>query len=198
MFVKICGIREPGHLSACISASADAVGFLMSPSPRQVTIAQAARLTQAAADQILTVAVFADEPIDYVREVIRDTNVRAVQLHGTYEPEDFAALKDTDVTLIRAVAGSDARDLVSGSYGDDMLIVDSRTPGAGRPWDVSALPAAPSGRWLLAGGLSPSTVTEAVASARPWGVDVSSGVESSRGIKDSGLISQFCRLARAA
>ena len=198
MFVKICGIRESEHLATCIDVGADAVGFLMSPSPRQVSVATTARLVRQAADHILSVAVFADEPIDYVRDVIRDTKVRAVQLHGTYRREDFAALADSKVTVIRAVAGHDTEDLDCGSFGEDILIVDSRTPGAGEPWDVGALPVSPTGRWMLAGGLGPATVTEAVRSAKPWGVDVSSGVESSRGVKDSALIARFCELARAA
>ncbi|GAA3153661.1 hypothetical protein [Nonomuraea salmonea] len=96
--------------------------------------------------------------------------------------------------LVRAV---DAQaDLRCGAYDEDLLIVDAPHAGSGQPWDWAAVRGRPSGQWMLAGGLAPGNVAEAVAAARPWGVDVSSGVETAPGKKDSALIRSFLKAAR--
>jgi phosphoribosylanthranilate isomerase len=197
MFVKICGLREPEHVDAAVAAGADAIGFVLTPSPRQIAAERVRELVERVPPHVLTVAVFAGEPGDVIRAAIADTGVGAVQLHGEHPPADFAALRDLPVRLIRAGAGG-GLDPRCGAYGEDLLIVDAPRPGSGEPWDWSAMDPRPTGRWLLAGGLDPDTVAAAVATARPWGVDVSSGVEASRGIKDVDLIRRFVGAARAA
>lgn len=122
--------------------------------------------------------------------------MRAVQLHGDHPHDDFTALKDLGVTLIRA--GAAGTDLRCGAFDEDLLIVDAPRPGSGEPWDWAAVRGRPEGRWMLAGGLDPSNVAEAVAAARPWGVDVSSGVEVASGVKDTALIKSFVVAAHAA
>lgn len=194
MYVKICGLSQEEHVEAAVEAGADAIGFVLTASPRQVTPARAAELAALVPSHVLTVAVFKGESPSQVRSATLDTGVRAIQLHGRHPHSDFTALKDLGRTLVRAVA-ADA-DLRCGAFDEDLLIVDAPKPGSGQPWDWSAIKGRPSGKWLLAGGLYPHTVADAIAAVHPWGVDVSSGVETAPGVKDSALIEQFVRAAR--
>ncbi|MFD1537152.1 phosphoribosylanthranilate isomerase [Nonomuraea guangzhouensis] len=194
MYVKICGLSEPEHVAAAVEAGADAIGFVMTRSPRQVTPERAAELAAAVPDHVLTVGVFRGESPETVRAAALVSGVRGIQLHGKHPHGDFTALKDLGHTLIRAV---DVKaDLRCGAYDEDLLIVDAPHPGSGEPWDWSAVRGHPSGHWILAGGLAPSNVAEAIAAAEPWGVDVSSGVELAPGVKDSDLIRRFITAAR--
>ncbi|MEV2271534.1 phosphoribosylanthranilate isomerase [Nonomuraea africana] len=195
MFVKICGLSEPEHVEAAVEAGADAIGFVMTASPRRVTPSRAAELAALAPSHVLTVGVFMGEPVEEVRQAAKAAGVGAIQLHGRHPHADFTALKELDLTLVRAVA-ADA-DLRTGAFDEDLLIVDAPRAGAGEPWDWAAVRGRPSGRWLLAGGLDPANVRQAVEAAQPWGVDVSSGVEVARGVKDSALIRSFLRAVRS-
>ncbi|TYB70915.1 phosphoribosylanthranilate isomerase [Nonomuraea sp. PA05] len=194
MYVKICGLREPGHVATAVEAGADAIGFVMTRSPRRVTPERAAELAALVPEHVLTVGVFRGEDPETVRAAALASGVRAVQLHGTHPHGDFTALKDLGVTLIRAV---DAQaDLRCGAYDEDLLLVDAPHAGSGQPWDWAAVRGKATGRWLLAGGLAPGNVREAIEAAGPWGVDVSSGLESEPGVKDPRLIEEFLRSVR--
>jgi phosphoribosylanthranilate isomerase len=138
--------------------------------------------------------VFKDMPVAEVRDIATASGLRAVQLHGDYPKEAFTEAADPTWRLIRAVSHS-APDLRVGAYGEDILLVDAPKAGSGESWDYQSV-AGISGQWLLAGGLTPDTVAEAQRTAGPWGVDVSSGVESSRGVKDAALIAQFVAAAK--
>lgn len=194
VFVKICGLREPDHVAAAVEAGADAVGFVLTASPRRITPERAAALAAPVPPHVLTVGVFMGETPAQIRRSAEISGVRAIQLHGRHPRSDFAALDDLGRTLIRAVP-ADA-DLRCGAYGEELLLVDAPKPGAGQPWDWTAVRDRPSGHWLLAGGLSPGNVAQAISAARPWGVDVSSGVEVSKGVKDPDLIRAFLTAAR--
>jgi phosphoribosylanthranilate isomerase len=196
MYVKICGLREPEHVAAAVEAGADAIGFVLTRSSRRVTPEHARELASAVPPHVLTVAVFAGEAPEEVRAAALEAGVRAVQLHGDHPHEDFTALKDLGVTLIRA--GAVSTDLRCGAFDEDLLIVDAPRPGSGEPWDWAAVRGRPEGRWMLAGGLDPSNVAAAIDAAEPGGVDVSSGVEIAPGVKDSGLIRDFVAAARGA
>ncbi len=193
MFVKVCGLRTSADVDVAVSSGADAVGFLFATSPRQVDPATARSLV-AVAGTTLTVGVFHKQPVDEVRAIAEATGVGAVQLHGDYPKDAFTALADPRWQLIRAVPFS-APDLRVGAYGDQVLLVDAPKGGSGESWDYASV-ADLDGQWLLAGGLTPASVAAACSAARPWGVDVSSGVESSRGVKDHGLIRDFVAAAR--
>ncbi|NUR86562.1 MAG: phosphoribosylanthranilate isomerase, partial [Nonomuraea sp.] len=143
---------------------------------------------------VLTVGVFRGEDPATVRAAALASGVRAVQLHGNHPHGDFTALKDLGLPLVRAVDAE--ADLRCGAYDEDLLIVDAPRPGSGEPWDWAAVRGRPSGQWMLAGGLGPANVAEAIEAAGPWGVDVSSGVETAPGVKDSELIRAFLRAAR--
>ncbi|MGP3918116.1 phosphoribosylanthranilate isomerase [Nonomuraea sp. 10N515B] len=196
VYVKICGLTEPEHVAAAVEAGADAVGFVMTRSPRQIAPERAAELAALVPAHVLTVGVFRGEDPGTVRAAALTSGVRAVQLHGRHPHGDFTALKDLGAALIRAVDAE--ADLRCGAYDEDLLLVDAPHAGSGLPWDWAAIRGRPSGRWLLAGGLAPANVTEAIAAAEPWGVDVSSGVESSPGVKDPALITAFLQAVRGA
>lgn len=189
MYVKICGLSQEEHVEAAVEGGADAIGFVMTASPRRVSPARAAELSALVPPHVLAVGVFKGESPEQVREAALASGVGAIQLHGRHPHSDFTALKDLGLTLVRAVA-ADA-DLRCGAFDEDLLIVDAPKPGSGEPWDWSAIKGGPTGRWLLAGGLYPDTVAAAIGAVRPWGVDVSSGVETAPGQKDSSLIRAF-------
>ncbi|GIH96269.1 phosphoribosylanthranilate isomerase [Planobispora siamensis] len=196
MYVKICGLREPEHVAAAVEAGADAIGFVLTRSSRRVTPERARELAAQVPEHVLTVAVFAGEGPEQVRAATLASGVRAVQLHGDHPHGDFTALRDLGLTLVRA--GAAGVDLRCGAFDEDLLIVDAPRPGSGEPWDWAAVRGRPSGRWMLAGGLDASNVAAAIDAARPWGVDVSSGVESAPGVKDTGRIRDFVTAAREA
>jgi phosphoribosylanthranilate isomerase len=199
VFVKICGLRTARDIAAAVGAGADAVGFVLTDSPRQVAPSVVRGLVEEVPEGVLTVAVFTDEPLERVRRDALAAGVGSVQLHGGHPPAAFAQLRDLGLNLVRATAASRAQGASCGDFGEDLLILDSPKPGSGEPWDWAALGAAPpSGNWMLAGGLAPGNVAEAIGAARPWGVDVSSGVELRRGVKDPALIAEFVRSAKAA
>ncbi|MGW4482961.1 phosphoribosylanthranilate isomerase [Amycolatopsis sp. NPDC004368] len=195
MFVKICGLKTTADVACAVEAGADAVGFVLCASPRQVSSAEAARLAADVPADVLTVGVFKGVPLPDIRDAVAETGIRAVQLHGSgYSPADFAALRDLPVRLVRATAVRDGVAPAVGEYGEDLLLLDSPQAGSGETWDWSV--ATPDGDWLLAGGLTPGNVAEAITKVKPWGVDVSSGVESARGVKDQGLIRDFLAAVR--
>ncbi|GAA0608360.1 phosphoribosylanthranilate isomerase [Kutzneria viridogrisea] len=199
MFVKVCGLRTEGDVATAVSAGADAVGFVFARSPRQVDPDLARELVAGVPSQVLTVGVFAGVEAAEAARIALDTGIGAVQLHGDYPPEAFAELAGLPVRLVRATTLTADTDVRTGAYGEDLLLLDSPVAGSGERWDLTVLDQArPQGQWLLAGGLNPGNVAGAIAAAQPWGVDVSSGVESSRGVKDHGLIREFVAAARGA
>ncbi|MER5865547.1 phosphoribosylanthranilate isomerase [Kitasatospora sp. NPDC002040] len=199
MFVKICGLSTAPDVAAAVAAGADAIGFVLTPSPRRIEPEQARLLAEQVPAGVLTVAVFTDEAPEVVRQAATAAGVGAVQLHGDHPPAAFAALRDLGLKLVRATSAAAAAGAACGDFGEDLLILDSPVPGSGEAWDWAELGAnPPSGSWMLAGGLNPANVAAAVAAARPWGVDVSSGVEVRRGVKDPALIEEFVRRAKAA
>ncbi|MGW2669056.1 phosphoribosylanthranilate isomerase [Streptomyces sp. NPDC001272] len=190
VFIKICGLKTPEDVDVAVAAGAGAVGFVLAPgSPRTVTAALARELGARVPEGVLTVGVFRGQPLEEVRRLTEASGVRGVQLHGDEGPEYYEELRAPGRTLLRATAEHVAR---CGEYGEDLLLIDAPDPGSGTPWNWgSAQFRAPQGRWLLAGGLSPANVREAVRATGAWGVDVSSGVERERGVKSPELIRAF-------
>ncbi len=165
--------------------------------------ATARALAERVPEEVLTVGVFRGQPVAEVRALAEASGVRAVQLHGDEGRDHYDALRPGGWTLIRATsleggpaAGPAPR---CGALGEDYLLLDAPAPGSGRPWDWSDEAfTPPAGRWILAGGLDPSNVRDAVRVTAPWGVDVSSGVEVRRGVKDPVAIGEFVAAARSA
>ncbi|AMB59998.1 phosphoribosylanthranilate isomerase [Microterricola viridarii] len=204
MFVKICGLREPATLAAAVQAGADAVGFVFAPgSPRTVDAGTVRQLLTAVPAPVQTVGVFRRQPIDEVLATATAAGVSTVQLHGGEPVTELDRLKTAGFDTIRALSLDEyLRELDRDPAGlrRHRLLLDAPVPGAGEPFDTTALRAhPPQGDWLLAGGLTPGNVSELLAGlggATP-GVDVSSGVESTRGVKDAALIEAFVAAARA-
>uniref|UniRef100_A0AAU2UW33 N-(5'-phosphoribosyl)anthranilate isomerase n=1 Tax=Streptomyces sp. NBC_00003 TaxID=2903608 RepID=A0AAU2UW33_9ACTN len=196
LFVKICGLRTAQDVDTCVEAGADAVGFVFAASARTVDAATARRLAERVPAHILTVGVFRGQPLDEVRRLTEESGIRAIQLHGDEGPEYYEGLRTQSLTLIRATAATKIPALL-GELGEDLLLLDAPDPGSGRPWNwASPEFTAPAGRWLLAGGLHPGNVRRAADTTGAWGVDVSSGVESERGVKSTELIRSFITAAR--
>lgn len=150
----------------------------------------------------MTVAVFRGESAREIADTAMACGVAAVQLHGNYTVDDFEFLRNFPLKLVRAVRATTngGGELPhSGDLGEDMLLVDSSVPGSGQSWDWSEWVARRSEKnWLLAGGLRPDNIAEAIEMLAPWGVDVSSGVERSRGVKEPRLIREFVSAAKSA
>ena len=198
MFVKVCGLSTPDSVRVAAGAGADAVGFVLTRSPREVTPEQVRNLLAHVPDGVPAVGVFRHEPAADAVAVAREAGLVWVQLHGDRSPADVRTVHDAGMKLIRAVTMAAAPEAF-GDWGEDLLLIDAAVPGSGEAWDYGSVRAkALTGRkWLLAGGLDPANVARAAAEAGAWGVDVSSGVESARGIKDLAKIGDFVRAAKA-
>ncbi|YCH10311.1 phosphoribosylanthranilate isomerase [Arthrobacter sp. alpha11c] len=198
MFVKVCGLSTPESVRSAVDAGADAVGFVLTSSPREVSPDQVRILLPLVPAGVHAVAVFRHEPASDAVSVARAAGLTWVQLHGTRTAEDVKTVHDAGMRLIRAVTMGAAPDEFS-DLGEDLLLIDAAVPGSGESWDYASVRAKGLGdrEWLLAGGLEPGNVAFAAAAADAWGVDVSSGVESSRGVKDLAKIRAFVKAAKA-
>ena len=201
--VKICGIRTVEDAQAAARAGADAIGLVFyGPSPRHVTVEQAACIAGSLPPYVMAVGLFVDAPDAQVRDVLSAVPLDLLQFHGS-ETIDFCMQFDKPfVQAVRMRPGVDllqcrrqsmhSRPLSRG------LLVDAFVPGlhggTGQSFDWSLIPGPLRGEVILSGGLTPTNVRDAVRQVRPWAVDVSSGVERSsgpKGVKDPGLIERF-------
>ena len=206
--IKICGLRRAGDLDAAAAAGARYAGFVFFPkSPRAVTIPQAAALTRAAPEGVARVGLFVDPDDALLDATLSQVPLDILQLHGAESPERLAEIRARHgLPLMKAVGLSGPEDFDAlWTYGlaADLLLIDAKpAPGAELPggnglafdWRLLV------GRrilkpWLLAGGLTPDNVAEAIRLTGAPGVDVSSGVESAPGVKDPALIRAFCAAA---
>ena len=212
MRVKICGINDPESFRTAVDAGADLVGFVFfPPSPRAVPPAQAAELSALHGGGPERVGLFVDAGDAAIEAVLRVLPLDVLQLHGAETPERVAALRARfDVRVMKAIGvatRAEAEDAVARFAGvADMLMFDAKPPpGATRPggnavaidWSLLHGLAVPV-PWLLAGGLTAGNVARAIAESGTPGVDVSSGVERARGVKDPALIRAFIAAARGA
>lgn len=198
MYAKVCGLTAVDDVRVAVDAGADAIGMVMNrTSPRAVDAELARRIVAAAAGSVDTVLVVNDMPAVDAARLAGEIGVDVLQLHGRYTAADFAAAAEVFGRLWRATSLAHDPDLTVGAYGEQALLLDAPRPGSGEQWDLTALAdGGPSGRWILAGGLRPDNVAAAIAQARPWGVDVSSGVESAPGVKSHEKIRQFLSSVR--
>lgn len=206
MIVKICGINDEAAMAAAARAGADLIGFVFfPPSPRAVSPAQAAAIAQPGPARV---GLFVDPTDDDIAAVLADLPLDAIQLHGEETPSRCAAVRARfGLPVMKALGIASAADLDAlGPYAPvvDRFLLDAKAPpGAPLPggnaapfdWTLTAGRAIPR-PWLLAGGLTPGNVADAIRVSGAPGVDVSSGVESARGVKDAGLIAAFVTAAR--
>ena len=199
MFVKICGITNEEDALLAVAMDADAVGFVFAPSPRQVRPDDVRDIAKRLPYEAITVGVFRNERPERVVEIVHKANLRVAQLHGGESDSDVEYIAERVPMVIRALPAGDARLAHASSWPTDLVMVDSPDPGSGEVFDWALATGVPSGvRLIVAGGLTPANVTAAIRTLRPWGVDVSSGVESSPGRKDPLKLKEFVQAARAA
>lgn len=199
MFVKICGVTSEEDALLAVAMGADAVGFVFAPSTRQVAVGAAAQIARRLPAHVLTIGVFKDAHPERVVEVVRQAGLRAAQVHGHQPPEDTAYVAERVRFVIRSFAAQDPALAGHERYPAQVIMIDAQEPGSGKVFDwrlAEGFPA--SRRLLLAGGLTPGNVAEAVRVVRPWGVDVSTGVEAGPGRKDPLKVRAFVQAARAA
>jgi phosphoribosylanthranilate isomerase len=201
MFVKICGVTNEDDALLAVAMGADAIGFVFAPSPRQVHPEVVRDILKRLPHDTLTIGVFRNETPERVIDVVGRTGLKGVQLHGGETAEDLRLVRLRVPFVIQALPAGDAR-LAGAGIGPeraDVVLVDSPEPGSGNVFDWSLAEGAPDGvRLLLAGGLNPDNVEQAIRKVRPWGVDSASGTEASPGKKDATKVRLFVARAKEA
>lgn len=198
MFVKICGMTNADDALLAAALGADAVGFIFAPSPRQVLPGRVRAIIDRLPASVLPVGVFRNEARDRVIDITNRTGIRAVQLHGNESPEETRWIAERVPAVIRAVPAGSRAMLEHEAFGRVRFLIDAPSPGSGVTFDWSLLAGHPIDReFILAGGLTPENVVEAITTVDPWGVDVASGVEERPGIKDASKVRQFIINARS-
>jgi phosphoribosylanthranilate isomerase len=201
--VKICGITRIEDGQAAALAGAHAIGLVFHPaSPRCVTPGRAREILQRLPPFVTAVGLFVDSPIARVCEILEEVPLQLLQFHGAEPPEYCAAFPVPYIKAVRVKAGVDLLQC-AGRYASakGLLLdafVDDAAGGTGVRFDWDLIPAGLSLPVVLAGGLTPGNVEAAVRRVRPWAVDVSSGVERTKGIKDAAAMAAFIRGARDA
>ncbi|MEQ9347363.1 MAG: phosphoribosylanthranilate isomerase [Thalassospira sp.] len=208
--VKICGINSEDALIAAMSAGADALGYVFfPPSPRHISLKGAKTLTERVPNSILKVGLFVEAGDEALETAITAGNLDVIQLHGKESPDRVIAVKERfGLKVMKAISVSTAADIEAAKVNydgvADFLLFDAKPPkdsilpgGNAVSFDWTLL----SGQsfksdWMLAGGLDPDNVAKAVEiSQAPW-VDVSSGVEKAKGVKDARKIANFIQAAK--
>jgi phosphoribosylanthranilate isomerase len=199
VFVKICGITNEDDALLAVALGADALGFVFAPSRRQVNMETVRDIVKRVPREVLTIGVFRNDTPAHVVDVVARTGLHAAQLHGAEPRSEVQWVRERVRFVIQAFTAGDPALAAAANSPADVILVDSPDPGSGRVFDWRLAEGAPSGvRILLAGGLTPHNVGEAIRLVRPWGVDVASGVEVAPGSKDPRKLRRFIEAARAA
>ena len=196
--VKICGITREQDAAAAVAAGADAIGLVFYPqSPRYVDLEQACRIAEVVAPFVTVTGLFVNAGADLVSGVLEKVPLGLLQFHGD---ETNDACRQFGMPFIKSVAMQETTDLNAfmGNYPDAAgFLLDAWNPqvhgGSGETFDWNSVPADARGTFILAGGLTPGNVAEAVKRVKPYAVDVSSGVEVSKGIKSAEKIGLFIK-----
>jgi phosphoribosylanthranilate isomerase len=220
MWIKICGLTDPNQARSIAALRPDAIGLnFYSQSPRFVSVAAARKIADAVGPQIERIGVFVEPSDEELRRTVADCNLSGVQIHAADEQGNIADISyDAGTSVTRWICGLQVGEpglahlkkyFESRGPSDrspDACLTDALVPGmhggTGRtaPWHLLRDEYCRD-EWpplILAGGLRPENVAEAIATVRPWGVDVASGIESSPGIKDLARVAQFVLEARRA
>ncbi|NLY58716.1 MAG: phosphoribosylanthranilate isomerase [Gammaproteobacteria bacterium] len=194
--IKICGITRIEDALAAAQAGADAIGLVFhAASPRAVEIEQAAAIVRALPPFVTSVGLFVDASAERIHQVLSRVPLDMLQFHGD-EPDDFCqTFARPYLKAVRVRPGDDINALAANWPGASGILLDSYKPGVpggtGETFDWRMIPAQRDWRLVLAGGLRAGNVREAIELTSPWAVDVSGGVELSRGIKDDAKINAF-------
>jgi phosphoribosylanthranilate isomerase len=200
--VKVCGITRPADARAAAQAGADAIGLVFyPPSPRYLSTERAVEIRDALPPFVQSVALFVNPDAPQVAQVIGRVKPSLLQFHGEETPQFCAQFGLPYVKACRMKPGVDALEYLRPFSSAAAWLFDSHVAeygGVGESFDWSLVPAQRERAVILSGGLSPANVAEAVRRMRPWGVDVSSGVESAKGLKDAAKIAAFIAEVRNA
>jgi len=199
--VKICGLTRESDLAAAVAACADGIGLVFyGPSPRAVTAEQARALVAALPPLVTSVGLFVDAEPDFVRSVLARVPLAMLQFHGEESPTYCDAFHQPWIKAIRMRPETDLWALTRRYRDARGLLLDTYDPatvgGTGRRFDWDLIPGWLAPRIILAGGLNPGNVAEAIRRVGPYAVDVSGGVESAKGIKDRAKLEAFLRGVR--
>ena len=199
--VKICGIREAAHARIAADAGADAIGLVFyAPSPRFVTAPQAAQVAAGLPPFVSTVALFVNEAAPEIERILSQVPIDVIQFQGDETPDFCARFGKPFVRAVRMEPGVDLLEYARRFSAARALLLDAHVPGqpggTGLTFDWAAIPRNLPIPLILSGGLVVANVAGAIRAARPWAVDVSSGVESGRGVKDPAKIVEFIRKVR--
>jgi phosphoribosylanthranilate isomerase len=211
MWIKICGNTTLEDAQFAAESGADAVGFVFAPSPRQVNAGQVRRITEKLPEQVEKYGVFVDAGFDEIVSTVIACGLTGVQLHRTSDPHLPARLQQhfpggLAIVSVLHFNDQDFEHQLTNLSHNDAVLVDSSTPraigGTGTTFNWSKaktlLRVAPHLRLIVAGGLAPENVKQAIEMLQPWGVDVVSGVESAPGRKDPARVLAFIRSAHQA
>jgi len=196
--IKICGIREPAMALHAANSGADAIGLVFHrPSPRYVEPARAAAIMQALPPYVMAVGLFVNLTESEVRAILAEVPLHLLQFQGDEEPAFCEAFRVPYVRAVRMEQGTDLLEYASRFARARALLLDAHVPGlaggTGRSFDWKAIPRGLPMPIILSGGLTIENVGHAVREVQPWAVDVSSGVEAERGVKDPRRIDEFIR-----
>lgn len=194
--IKICGITREQDMHAAVRSGADALGLVFyEKSPRHVTLQQAARLAQAVPPFVSVVGLFVNPAVEYMHEVLTQVQLDMLQFHGEETPEFCEQFSKPYLKAIRVKAGVDLLQCASRYTGARGLLLDAfvegRQGGTGESFDWTLIPQDLPLPVILSGGLHAGNVAAAIRQVHPYAVDVSSGVEAAKGIKDAAKIAAF-------
>ncbi len=200
--IKICGLTRPQDVRAAVDHGADAIGFVFyAPSPRAVSISQAAELVALLPPFVTSVGLFVNATEDEVNSVLEDVPLQLLQFHGDETEADCSRYGRPWIKAARMRAGVDLVEFASLHPCASGILLDAFVEGyggGGKTFDWSLIPQGFGRQLVLSGGLDADNVVEAVRRIRPWAVDVSSGVESDKGIKSTAKIAAFIAGVRDA
>lgn len=199
MFIKICGITNEQDALLAVALGADALGFVFAPSPRQIAPGLARDIVKRLPPEIMTVGVFRNEHPSRVIEIVNEARLQGAQLHGHESIAITAEVAAQVRFVIKAVVAGSTDASNADLFSSDAVLVDGLNPGSGTTYDWDLLSQLPdSVHVILSGGLTADNVASGIEQVRPWGVDVSSGVEKSPGLKDAVKLRHFITNARDA
>jgi len=199
VFIKICGITNEQDALLAVALGADALGFVFAPSPRQVAPSKVREIVRRLPSEIVTVGIFRDELPKRIVDIMQEAHLQGAQCHGHESLLIMSEVSNAVRFSIKAVVAGSPDAARANEFVCDAILVDGLSPGSGEVFDWSLMNEIPLGlRLILSGGLNPENVAEGIDRVRPWGVDVSSGVEKSHGLKDPVKMRQFIANARAA
>ena len=200
--IKICGLTREADVDAAVDAGADAIGFVLYPrSPRAVSAIRAGELARRLPPFVTPVLLFVNAAVQEIAAAVQAVPHGLLQFHGDETPAQCRAPARPYLRAVRMGPGVDSLDCAASFSDAQALLLDAHVEGyggGGKVFDWSLVLPGVACRLVLSGGLNPANVTDGILRVRPWAVDVSSGVEAAKGVKDATLMRRFCQAVRAA